>query len=125
MGGQFVLLEGPDGSLILLFPNSVSSQNRIRAGQTLNLPQASWPLDTADPPGPEKFLVMVSRSPRDFSGLSTGRDGWFTVLPTGDAAAKLAAGFSGAGSVFAGRATCSEPGCDAYGAQRFSIDVTR
>jgi hypothetical protein len=124
-GHVYVLLEGPDGSLILLFPNSVSSQNRIRAGQTLSLPQASWPLDTSDPPGPEKFLVMVSRSPRDFSGLSTTRDGWFTVLPTGDAAAKLAAGFSGTGSVFAGRATCSEPGCDAYGAQRFSIDVTR
>ncbi len=124
-GRVYVLLEGPDGSLMLLFPNSASSENRVRAGQTLRLPQTSWLLDTAEPPGPERFLVMVSRAARDFSSISQGRDGWFLKLPTGQTAADLAAGFTGPGSVLAGRAECSEPGCDAYGAARFEVDVKR
>ena len=44
-----VLVLGPAGSLLLLFPNAQSSDSRIKAGQTLRLPQPTWLLDTAEP----------------------------------------------------------------------------
>ncbi|MDO9283548.1 MAG: DUF4384 domain-containing protein, partial [Aquabacterium sp.] len=122
-GHVYVLVGGPDGSLLLMFPNSVAPDNRIAAGQTLTLPQPSWPLDTAEPAGAEHFVVIVSEHPRDFSHLSQAREAWFLRLPTGPAAAALAAGHAGAGSVMAGKARCTGADCDAYGAARFSVDV--
>jgi hypothetical protein len=122
-GHVYVLVGGPDGSLLLLFPNSVAQDNRITAGQTLTLPQPSWPLDTAEPAGAEHFVVIVSEHPREFSHLSQAREAWFLRLPTGEAGATLAAGHAGAGSVMAGKARCTGVDCDAYGAARFSLDV--
>jgi hypothetical protein len=122
-GHVYVLVGGPDGSLLLLFPNRMSADNRIRAGQTLVLPQPSWPLDTADPPGTEQFAVVVSEHPRDFSHLSKKRDAWFLDLPTGTAGAALAHDHAGPGSVVAGKARCNSPGCDRYGAALFNVEV--
>jgi hypothetical protein len=122
-GHVYVLVGGPDGSLLLLYPNAVAGDSRIRAGQTLALPQSSWPLDTAEPAGPERFAVIVSEHPRDFSHLSQERVAWFLNLPTGAAGAALASGHAGPGSVLAGKADCSTTGCDRYGAALFSVDV--
>jgi hypothetical protein len=122
-GHVYVLVGGPDDSLLLLFPNRMSADNRIRAGQTLVLPQASWPLDTTEPPGLEQFAVIVSEHPRDFSHLSKAHVAWFLNLPTGQAASALSRAHAGPGSVLAGKARCSSPGCDRYGAALFSIDV--
>ena len=122
-GHVYVLVGGPDGSLLLLYPNTVAVDSRIRAGQTLSLPQASWPLDTAEPVGPERFAVIVSEHPRDFSHLSTERVAWFLNLPTGAAGAALAGGHHAPGSVLAGKAACSGTGCDRYGAALFAVDV--
>lgn len=122
-GHVYVLVGGPDGSLLLLYPNAVAGDSRIRAGQTLALPQSSWPLDTAEPAGPERFAVIVSEHPRDFSHLSQERVAWFLNLPTGAAGAALASGHTGPGSVLAGKADCSTTGCDRYGAALFSVDV--
>ena len=124
-GHVYVLVAGPDGSLLLLYPNSVSADNRIRAGQSLQLPQASWPLDTSEPAGAEHFLVLVSEHVRDFSQLGREREAWFQKLPTGAAGLAAAQGHTGAGSVLAGVARCQSPGCDVYGAARFSVDVVR
>jgi hypothetical protein len=124
-GHVYVLVGGPDGSLMLLFPNSQSSDNRIRAGKPLSLPQPGWPLDTFEPTGTEQFVVLVSEHPRDFSKISTGREDWFLKLPTGAAAGSAARDHTGAGSVLAGKARCSTPGCDVYGAARFAVDVVR
>jgi serine/threonine protein kinase len=122
-GHVYVLVGGPDGSLLLLYPNSMAADSRIRAGQTLSLPQSTWPLDTAEPAGPEHFAVIVSEHPRDFSHLSQERAAWFLNLPTGAAGSALASGHAGPGSVMAGKAQCSAAGCDRYGAALFSIDV--
>ena len=122
-GHVYVLVGGPDGSLLLLYPNTMASDNRIRAGQTLALPQGSWPLDTSEPAGPEHFAVIVSEHPRDFSHLSQERVAWFLNLPTGAAGQALASGHAGPGSVLAGKARCDTTGCDRYGAALFSIDV--
>jgi len=122
-GHVYVLVGGPDGSLLLLFPNRMATDNRIRAGQTLVLPQATWPLDTTEPPGTEQFAVIVSEHPRDFSHLSKSHVAWFLDLPTGPAGAALARAHTGPGTVVAGKARCSSPGCDRYGAALFSVDV--
>jgi Protein kinase domain/Domain of unknown function (DUF4384) len=122
-GHVYVLVGGPDGSLLLLYPNTMAVDSRIRAGQTVALPQPNWPLDTAEPAGPEHFAVIVSEHPRDFSHLSQERVAWFLNLPTGAAGSALASGHAGPGSVVAGRAQCSGAGCDRYGAALFSVDV--
>jgi serine/threonine protein kinase len=124
-----VLLEGPDGALMQLFPNTQSSDNRIKAGQTLTLPQASWMLDTAEPAGPEHFLVVVSQHPRDFSELSNKREFYFLTLPTGDAATALAGQWKRATPMLLGapaaKAACEGAACDEYGAARFTVDVVK
>jgi hypothetical protein len=122
-GHVYVLVGGPDGSLLLLYPNTMATDSRIRAGQTVSLPQSSWPLDTAEPAGPEHFAVIVSEHPRDFSHLSQERVAWFLNLPTAAAGSALASGHAGPGSVMAGKALCSTAGCDRYGAALFSVDV--
>lgn len=121
-GHVYVLVGGPDDSLLLLYPNSVAKDNPLRAGQTLRLPQASWPLDTAEPAGTEHFLVIVSAQPRDFGHLSRAREAWFLKLPASALAERPAAGGQ---PTLAGQVHCSSPGCDAYGAARFTVDVVR
>ena len=122
-GHVYVLLGGPDGSLLLLYPNSQAPQHQIRAGQTLSLPQADWLLDTTEPAGAEHFLVLVSQHPRDFSQLSQQRETWFLKLPTGPAAQAAVRGHAGPGSALAGAVRCDQPGCDVYGVARFSVDI--
>ncbi len=124
-GFLYVLVSSTDGSLMLLYPNTQSGSNRVRAGQVLTLPQANWPLDTFEPEGDEHFIALVSEQPRDFAALKPEREAWFQRLPTGDAGAALARTHAGSGSAFAGRAACQEPGCDRFGAARFSVRVTR
>jgi serine/threonine protein kinase len=119
-GLVYVLLYASDGSLVLLFPNSQSTQNRIQAGQTLELPQASWPMKTAEPVGQQRFIVLVSRWPRDFSRIGQGRDLWFLKLPTRETGVSSA---SGQGSPLAGVAECEGNGCDVYGAAAFDVEV--
>jgi Domain of unknown function (DUF4384) len=122
-----VLLLGPDGSLLHFFPNSVATDNRIKAGQTLTLPQSNWMLDTSDPAGAEHFLVVVSQYPRDFSPLSTRKEFYFIDLPTGDTASALLAGWKHPTPMLLGapspKADCQGAACDVYGAARFTVDV--
>jgi serine/threonine protein kinase len=122
-----VLLLGPDGSLLHFFPNTQATDNRIRAGQVLTLPQANWILDTAEPAGAEYFLVIVSEHPRDYSPLSKQREYYFLELPTGDTATALLAGWPHPTPLLLGalspKATCQGDACNAYGAARFTVDV--
>jgi hypothetical protein len=124
-GHVYVLVGGPDGSLLLLYPNTMAPDNRIRAGQFVTLPQGNWALDTSEPAGTEQFVVIVSTHPRDFSQFGQTREGWFLKLPSGDAGAAASRGHRGPGSVLAGQARCDSPDCDVYGAARFSVDVLR
>ena len=119
-GYPYVLLRGPDGSLLLLFPNRMAKEVRLRAGQKLTLPAASWALEATEPAGREDFLVIVSERPRDFSAAGRGRDGWFLKLPAPDRSAAAASLPS-----WAGRVDCPGAGCDVYGAAHFAVEVTR
>ena len=119
-GYPYVLLRGPDGSLLLLYPNRMAKELRLRAGQKLTLPAASWALEATEPAGREDFLVIVSERPRDFSAAGRGRDGWFLKLPAPDRSAAAASLPS-----WAGRVDCPGAGCDVYGAAHFAVEVTR
>ena len=119
-----VLVLGPDGSLMLLFPNAQSSDNRIKAGQTLKLPQANWLLDTSEPAGPEEFLVVVSAQPRDYSDLSKEREYIFLKLPTGQRGAQLASNWARSTPLLiGGLKSCPSADCEAYGAASFSVTI--
>jgi serine/threonine protein kinase len=124
-----VLLLDPDGGLMQLFPNTQSAENRIKAGQTLTLPQPSWALDTAEPAGPEHFLVIVSRQPRDYAELSSTREFYFLTLPTGEKATALMAQAKRSTPLLLGapsaKAECQGEACTEYGAAAFKIDVVK
>jgi serine/threonine protein kinase len=123
-GFVHVLVLGPDGSLLLLFPNAQSSNNAIKAGQTLTLPQAEWKLDTVEPAGMEDFLVLVSAQPRDYSDLSKDRDYIFLKLPTGQRGAELAARWTRSTPLLlGGLKVCPSADCEAYGATAFSVSI--
>jgi len=123
-GYVHVLVLGPDGSLILLFPNLRSSNNRIRAGQTLRLPQPEWSLVTAEPAGQEDLLVIVSAEPRDHLALSQERIEAFLQLPTGQRGAGQARAWTGPAPWLLGkRKPCDGAACDAYGAASFTVTI--
>jgi len=119
-----VLVLGPDGAALLLFPNAQASDNRIKAGETLTLPKASWKLDTAEPVGAENFLVIVSAQPRDYSELGKERDYIFLKLPTQAQGQSLTATWTRSTPMLLGSLkSCATADCDAYGAARFSVDI--
>jgi hypothetical protein len=122
-----VLLRGPDGTLYVFYPNDKAQDTRIRAGQRVTLPQASWPLDTTEPAGTEQFIVVVSDTPRSWADFGDQREYIFQVLPTDERAAALAANWPHATPLLLGAPArdCQGPGCDAYGAATFSIEVLR
>ncbi len=120
-----VLVLGPDGTLVLMFPNAQASNNRIRAGQTLRLPQANWKLDVTEPAGQEDFLVIVSQQPRDYSELSTERAYIFLKLPTGPAGTDALARWTRSTPLLLGALkACPTQDCEAYGAASFSVQIT-
>ncbi|MCV2369041.1 serine/threonine-protein kinase [Roseateles oligotrophus] len=129
-----VLMLEQDGSLSLIFPSPQAPNNRIKGGQTLALPQRSWALKPAEPPGPQRFLVIVSAHPRDYSQLSKERDEMLLKLPTGETAAALAlalniaakANGNAASSLLLGSSgNCTASDCGDYGAAQFGVEIVR
>jgi serine/threonine protein kinase len=120
-----VLVLGPTGTLMLLFPNAQASDNRIKAGQTLTLPQAGWPLEASEPAGIEDFLVIVSEQPRDYSELSKDREYIFLKLPTGQRGAEATRTWTRSTPLLlGGLKQCPSADCEAYGAASFSVNIT-
>ena len=69
-GYLYVFFSGTDNAgLTLLFPNTNDSKNRIAADTEVVLPSKTWNIDAGGPPGVDHIVAMVSRSPRDFSGV--------------------------------------------------------
>lgn len=64
-GYVYLVLLGSDAkSFYVLFPNGLDNANRIKAGQTLQLPRPDWQIKAAGPSGTNHLLVMVSKTPR-------------------------------------------------------------
>ncbi|MDR7272994.1 hypothetical protein J2X20_005679 [Pelomonas saccharophila] len=120
-GYVYVLLAGPDGSLVQLYPNDKAKNNHIGAGETMRLPGASWPLKASDPPGPEHFFVLVTAEPRSFAPWSTEKDpsyGFLTLPAQGPAGA--------APGWLLGQPDCGHANCKAdYGAAVFSVQAVK
>jgi len=70
-GYVYVFYRGtsPD-SFYLLFPNQLDSANSIAANQEMKLPRKAWSVSALGPKGTDHLMVMVTETPRDFSGLA-------------------------------------------------------
>jgi serine/threonine protein kinase len=117
-----------DGTLALLMPNEVSGPAvRVRKGQPWRFPTGDrFELQTQDPPGPTRLLVIVSDSERLFDHLGLQAAGPIRVFPAPDELARLAAGHTG-GALLAGRPRCPDGvACaDAYGAAMLTFQTVR
>lgn len=78
-GYVYVALAGSDNkSVYMLFPNDLDQNNKIEAGQTLQLPRANWRVRSAGPAGTNKLLVFVADGPRDLSQMGGAKVGPFS-----------------------------------------------
>jgi serine/threonine protein kinase len=126
-GFVHVLLRGPDGSLSVLFPNDQAKNNRIRAGQRLQLPHANWPLEASEPAGSEQFVVFVSGVARNYGDFGGAKEYIFTKLPTDERAVALASTWNRGTPLLLGApaADCQGSDCSNYGAATFTVQVVR
>lgn len=126
-GHLYVALAGSDGqSLVLLYPNDLATDNRVRAGQRVALPGPGWEVVAGGPPGTETLLVMVTDAPRDLSGLGREKAGPFVkTLLDAEGRARLQAVLAGGTP---GR-DCGQPGkppcSDAFGAALLKVESVR
>jgi serine/threonine protein kinase len=117
-----------DGTLALIVPNTVSGAVRVKKGQTWRFPTGNgFALESQEPAGPTQMLVMVSTRQRNLEGAGARSDGPVKIFPTGPAAAALAAGHTGRGSVLGGQPVCpaSGPCDDEYGAALMRFETQR
>ena len=117
-----------DGTLALIVPNTVSGAVRVKKGQTWRFPTGNgFALESQEPAGPTQMLVLVSTRQRNLESAGARSDGPVKIFPTGPAAAALAAGFNGRGSVLGGQPVCpaSGPCDDEYGAALMLFDIQR
>ncbi len=129
-GYLYVALAGSDNkALYLLFPNDLDQNNRIEAGQTLQLPRPNWRARAAGPAGKDSLLVMVADAPRDLTGLAGSKAGPF-VSSLNDSGGRARLGALMTTSQMVVSQACqnaatrkSNPLCsDAYGAAMLSIE---
>lgn len=79
-GFVYVALAGSDNkSVYMLFPNDLDQNNKIEAGQTLQLPRANWRVKAGGPAGNDNLLVLVTDGPRDLTQLSGSKAGPFVA----------------------------------------------
>jgi len=88
-GFLYLLMAGSDGKTYdILFPNKLDPDNRIKAGETVELPRSNWRLLAGGPEGKNTVLAIVSNTPRDFSSLRGQSVGPFSVLEVNAIASK-------------------------------------
>jgi serine/threonine protein kinase len=130
-GYFYVLVSGPEGEFIQLFPNKEAPDNRVRAGQRLQLPERggrkSLELVVSEPAGEKQLLVLVSAEKRDFGATPPSGDDWFDLLPQGEAALARARELGSAQALMAGSPRCATATpCSAdYGAALLRVQVVR
>ena len=115
-GYVYVYLLSSNGKLSLLFPNLLDKYNRVRAKQTLVLPNASWPLVAGGPPGTNHFAVLVSKYERDFTDSGARGGAIFLQFPLPDLAAR-----SHNLHPLLGKPVCAAACQDTYGVTMFEI----
>ena len=128
-GYVYVALAGSDNkSVYMLFPNDLDQNNKIEAGQALQLPRANWRVKAGGPAGVNNLLIMVADGPRDVAALTTKAGPFVTSLNDAEGRAKLGALMS-TSRLVTGQA-CQTPATrknnplcsDAFGATMVSIE---
>lgn len=123
-GYVYAALAGSDGkALYMLFPNDLDQNNKIEAGQSLQLPQGNWRIKSSGPAGTNHLLVMVADAPRDLTALGGRKSGPF-LTSLNDAQGRAQLGALLTSSRLVNTQTCqsaasakNNPLCsDAYGA---------
>ena len=131
-GYVYVALAGSDNkSVYMLFPNDLDQDNKIEAGQALQLPRANWRVRAGGPAGVNNLLIMVADGPRDVAALTTKAGPFVTSLNDAEGRAKLGALMS-TSRLVTGQA-CQTPSTrknnplcsDAFGATMVSVEETR
>ena len=132
-GYVYVALAGSDNkSVYLLFPNDLDQDNKIEAGQTLQLPRPNWRVKAGGPIGNDNLLVLVTDGPRDLSQLAAAKVGPFvTSLNDADGRARLGALMSASRLVTSqvcqsNASRKNNPLCsDAFGASMVSVEEVK
>ena len=125
-GYVYLLMVGTNRSdFFLLFPNAVDKNNRVKAGEQLDLPRPEWKMIADGPPGTDQFVAIVSDRPRDFGAAGLTIIDPFAEFPVSQASGLYRA-YTGTTPLFAGKAICTPnltSGCsESYGAAVFSIE---
>ena len=128
-GYVYVALAGSDNkSVYMLFPNDLDQNNKIEAGQALQLPRDNWRVRAGGPAGTNNLLIMVADGPRDVAALTTKAGPFVTSLNDAEGRAKLGALMS-TSRLVTGQA-CQTPATrknnplcsDAFGATMVSVE---
>ena len=111
----------PD-NFVMLFPNKLDKNNRVKAGQTIKLPR-KFALEMTGPAGQDHVLVILSDVERDFSVTGAVKGETFLEYYSPGAMQALRS-YTGATPVFAGVPVCPDPAaCSTlYGASMFSVE---
>jgi hypothetical protein len=115
-GYLYVLQYGSDGNIIQVFPNAAARNNKVRAGQNLNLPGRDWLIQAGGPPGTDTLIAIVSANPRDFSALGMKPNPPF-LMTTREAAVEAAKRDTSGRPFLLGKPQCKEACDDVYGAR--------
>ncbi len=122
-GYAYVYMLSSGGELFLMFPNLLDKYNKVTADTPLNLPRASWPMNSGGPAGANEFVVVVSEQERDFGATGIENDGVFPQFRLPVLAALETARGDGPTPLL-GKPVCApaQAGCaDVYGAAAFRI----
>jgi serine/threonine protein kinase len=127
-GHVYVYMVGSDrNNFWLLFPNAISNDNAIAAGETMELPGAAsakrrWRMEVGGPPGVDHLVAMVSDAPRRFDDAGLVPSQSFAEFPI-VRAAQLQRAHTGKAPLFAGVPDCAGAACpQAYGAAAFAVE---
>ncbi len=123
-GYVYVLMQGTNQELNLLFPNVLDRNNQLKAGQELVLPSAKWTMLAAGPPGKNHLVAMVSDQPRDFSVAGLQAAGSFNEFSVATLQQQFLLN-PGTANTLAGVAKCADSAAacsTAYGAAQFTIE---
>jgi hypothetical protein len=132
-GYVYVALAGSDNkALYLLFPNDLDQNNKIEAGQKIQLPRPNWRVKAGGPVGTDNLLVMVADAPRDLTTLASNKAGPF-VSSFNDVQGRAKLGALMTSSQLVVNQSClnvvsrrNNPLCsDAYGAAMVAIEETK
>jgi hypothetical protein len=109
-------------NFVMLFPNEIDKNNRIKAGETIKLPR-KFKMKIEGPAGQDHVVVIVSDVARDFGATGAVKGETFLEFSAARATSALQS-YSGATPLFAGAPVCPNPAeCSTlYGASMFSVE---